>query len=171
MSLVLLNTVGYYLLFVGFEYRNDILMSRQLDDFQYEDSSSITIKIPIAVPYLADDTEFVRVEGKYEYHGEFYRMVKQKYAQDTLVIVCVRDQENKRIHGAMADYVKTFADKPADHQTHAKLILSFNKDYIQHKIEVKSSTAGWVSEVTPSSFCKHLIPTYTSNILHPPERG
>lgn len=169
--LVFLNTMGYYLVFLGIEYRNDIRMLRLLDTSDYNPSVPITVKIPIAVPYLSDETEFTRVDGKYEHRGEYYRMVKQRYAQDTLYIICIKDNENKRIRGAMSDYVRTFAHNPIDPQSSAKLILSFNKDYIQPHIELKTSTAGWVADIIKASFYGNLVSTYSSSIIHPPERG
>lgn len=156
---------------MGIEYENDVHMIRKLDASDYNTSNSIIVKIPIAVPYLSDDTEYVRIDGKYEFNGEYYRMVKQKYAQDTLYIVCVKDQENKRIHGAMSDYVKSFADKPATPHGNAKLVFSFNKDYIRLHLKLTISTFGWVLELEKKSFCSNLIPTYIPTIIHPPERG
>ena len=168
--LVFLNTIGYYLVFLGIEYKNDIHMIQKLDASEYNQLTSITVKIPIAIPYLSDDTEYTRVDGKYEYHGEYYRMVKQKYGQDTLYIVCVKDQENKRIHSAMSDYVKSFAGKSTTHDN-LKNAFSFNKDYIQHHLKLSISTFGWVLEFERKSFYNNLIPTYSPSIIHPPERG
>jgi hypothetical protein len=153
------------------EYKNDVLVTKQLDAFEYQKSDALTIKIPLAVPYLADDAEFLRVEGKYVFKGESYRMVKQKYAQDTLYIVCVKDQRDKRLHNAMSDYVKGFTQKTSDRQNNGKTILLLNKDYIQYVIEVNASTPGWMTDVVKNSCYINLIATYSPAILRPPERS
>jgi len=171
VTLVLLNTIGYYLVFVGMEYQNDVLVTKQLDAFEYQKSEALTIKIPLAVPYLDDDSEFIRVEGKYVYQGESYRMVKQKYARDTLFIVCVKDQQDKLIHNAITDYVKGFTDKPSDSQSNGKGILLLNKDYIQHVLELNTSTVGWMTDVEKNSCYINIIATYSAAIVHPPERS
>jgi len=171
VTLVLLNTMGYYLVFIGMAYKNDVMVTEQLDAFEYQSSDAMTIKIPLAVPYLADDAEFIRVEGKYVYEGESYRMVKQKYSQDTLYIVCVKDQQDKLIHNAISDYVKGFTHKASDRPNNGKTILLLNKDYIQNVVELNSSTPGWMADVVKNSCYINIVATYSPAILHPPERS
>ena len=62
--------------------------------------------------------------------GEFYRLVKQKYQNDTLFIVCIKDQASKRIQQAVTDYAKTFTDKPIDTKHNGKANFNFVKDYL-----------------------------------------
>ena len=171
IALLLMNIMGYYVVFIGLQYKNDVLITQRLDREQYEESQTVTIKVPIAVPYMSDNQDFQRVDGIFEYHGEFYRLVKQKYTQDTLVIVCVKDTENKRIHEALTDYVKTFTDKPGDHQAQGKYSVSFIKDYIPQTFELKSISTGWNSDLGVNNFTKTLIPSFFASIIHPPERA
>jgi hypothetical protein len=46
---------------------------------------TILLKIPVAVPYQIDSEGYERVDGEFEHQGEFYRLVKQKYQNDTFV--------------------------------------------------------------------------------------
>lgn len=163
--------MGYYVVFVGMQYRNDVAMVEQLDHGQYEQNQTVTIKIPIAVPYMTDQGDFVRVDGKFEHQGEFYRLVKQKYSQDTLTVVCVKDHENKRIHEALTDYVKTFTDKSSDQQSQGKVTITFIKDYIAQDFELKTLTNGWFSSIVNNHLSKNLIPSFFASIVHPPDRA
>ena len=72
-ALLLLNVFGYYALFVGLQYRNDLAMTRMFDSGTYEESQTITIKLPLTVPYLSDYKGFERVDGKFWHEGQFYR--------------------------------------------------------------------------------------------------
>jgi hypothetical protein len=162
--------MGYYVVFLGLQYKNDIAMIQKLDRGNYQDSQTVTIKIPITVPYISDSRSFERVDGKFEYNGEFYRLVKQKYAQDTLTIICVKDNHNKRIHQALSSYLKSFSDKPSD-ENHSKLVITFIKDYIPQNFALKTFSMGWQVDLVRQSAQQHLIPTFFSSIIHPPERG
>jgi len=163
--------MGYYGVFMGLQYQNNVAMTRSIDSNQYEESQTVTIKIPIAVPYMNDNAAFERVDGIFEYKGQYYRLVKQKYQHDTLTVVCIRDVENKRIHEAISSFVKTFTDKAADSHHGAKNTVSFIKDYIVQTFTIKSISGGWQREVETSGHSRHLIPSFIPSVIHPPERG
>jgi hypothetical protein len=134
--------LGYYGLFLGLQYSSSYNLTQRLDSHQYNDTETFTLKVPMAVPYQAD-TEYERVDGEIEHNGEFYRLVKQKLSQDTLYIVCLKDNASKNIKRALGDYVKTFTDKPVDTKHNAKTFLTLIKDYLPTSIGVISLTEGW----------------------------
>jgi hypothetical protein len=170
-ALLLLNVMGYYGVFLGLQYKNDREMIQRLDTEEYAESETVTIKIPISIPYASDAAEFERVDGKFQHEGEFYRLVKQKLSQDTLYVVCVKDQENKKIDEAMSSFVKTFTDKPVDTHSNSKLVISFIKDYIPQSFEVSQRCLGWVTAVAKETACSNLTSSFYPSIVHPPERG
>ena|SRR5688572_8931762 len=164
--------MGYYGIFLGLQYKNDKDMVQKFDAENYSDSDVVTIKIPISIPYVMDSKDFARVDGKFEHNGEFYRLVKQKLSKDTLYVVCIKDRENKRIDDAMTTFVKTFTDKPVDNnQSNAKIVITFIKDYIPQSFTVQHLVLGWETDVVKESSCTVLKSSFTSSIIHPPERG
>lgn len=167
--IILLNTMGYYGIFVGMHYQNDVAMTRALDSDIYDRLSTITLKVPVSIPYMPDQAGFERAGGEFEHDGELYRMVKQRYAKDTLTIVCVLDTEHKKIDLALADYVKTFSDKATDTKPVAKTTISFIKDYLPMSFKIDSATEGWSLPVVHQSPWLGLTPTFSASIIHPPE--
>jgi hypothetical protein len=163
--------MGYYGVFLGIQYKNDRDMTLRLDSDDYSDSETVTIKIPISIPYASDSEEFERVDGRFEHQGEFYRLVKQRFSQDTLYVVVVNDKENKKIDEAMASFVKTFTDKPVDSHSNSKIVISFIKDYIPHTFEVTRGSLGWEADVVKETVCNVLKSSFHPSITHPPERG
>ena len=139
--LLLLNVLGYYAIFLGLKYSNSRQVTQRLDTNNYSASETITLKIPLTIPYYGD-TDFERVDGEIEHKGEFYRLVKQKLEKDTLHIVCIRDVKSKHIQQALEEYVKTFADQSADRST-TKTSYSFIKDYVQACFQLEDSALGW----------------------------
>jgi hypothetical protein len=163
--------MGYYGVFLGMQYHNDVTMTRILDANQYDEAQTITVKVPMSLPYMTDDSDFERVDGKFEHEGEVYRLVKQKYVKDTLTVVCVKDFENKRIRQALSNYVKTFTDQANNANEHSKVSVNFIKDYLPQTFSLKSISSGWETNVIKDSFYRNLIPAYISSVIHPPERG
>jgi hypothetical protein len=138
--LLLLNVLGYYGLFLGLKYQHAESFTQRLDEERYRHSEIVTLKVPVAIPYL-QNTDFERVNGEFEYKGEFFRLVKQRFASDTLYVVCIKDIRSKHIKQALAEYVKTFSDHPVT--STSDTLPSFIKDYISHTFSIGHTTDGW----------------------------
>ena len=114
-------------MFLALRYQADMELQKHLDANDYSDSESMVIKIPITLPYQNNWTGFERVNGEFEYHGEFYQLVKQKLENDTLSIVCIRDHKEKQIVNTMVDFTRQSNDLPTS--TAAKVLGNFLKEY------------------------------------------
>jgi hypothetical protein len=170
IAVLLLNVMGYYGVFLGMQYRNDVSSLKAFDADIYDESQAITLKIPVAIPYMTDNVDFQRVDGKYEHEGVHYRLVKQKYAQDTLTIVCVRDMETTRLSNALADYVKTFTDTPEQGQN-SKISLNMIKDYLPQHFSLTNTAVGYEVDVVYNNSNISMIPSFCASVVHPPERA
>lgn len=146
--LILFNIIGFYGFLVGVSFKAEQDISRRLDADQYEKEETITLKVPISIPYYSGNDEFERVQGEIEHEGEFYRLVKQRIVRDTLFIVCIKDQKSKHLRQALYDYVKTFTDKPLHKTSKSKSQLSFAKDYLPVVFALPNGSNGWKRSVT-----------------------
>jgi hypothetical protein len=127
-ALLLLNVLGYYGLFLGLKYQHTISLTHRLDENNYKEAETFTLKVPLSVPY-SSNTAYERMDGEFEHQGEFFRLVKQKLLNDTLYIVCIKDIRSKHIKQALAEYVKTFGDHPIQSKSTDTVPL-FIKDYL-----------------------------------------
>jgi hypothetical protein len=171
LFLFLLNVMGYYGIFVGLRHINVQELVQKLDDNSYKESETTTFKIPLTVPYYTDSRDFERVNGEFEHNGEVYRLVKQKLSQDTLQIVCVKDNESKKINQVLTDYVKTFTDKPGQSKQNAKSLQVLIKDFIAFSVTITSNSFGWEHTTDFTSTIQSFDPSFSSSIIHPPERA
>lgn len=147
--LILFNVIGFYGLIVGLSYKAKHEIARRLDSEKYHREETITLKVPMAIPYYSGNEEYERVEGEIEHEGEFYRLVKQRIVHDTLYIVCIKDNVSKNIKQALSDYVKTFTDKPIDKPLKGKSQISFAKDYLPTTFTISDEdTSGWKRSVS-----------------------
>ena len=150
--LLLFNALGFYGLLQGLRYKTTLDLVKRLDNHGYSEEETLVLKIPVAVPYQMDSEDYERVDGEFEHNGEFYRLVKQKYQNDTLFIVCIKDHASKRIEQALTDYVKTFTDKPVDSKNTGKGFTNFIKDFLPTLIKISPASKGWNYPVTSAFF-------------------
>lgn len=170
LALFLLNVLGYYGIFLGLQFKTQQEMKALFDEEGALPQQEITIKVPVTVPYATDSREFTRVDGEFEYQGQTYRMVKQRVTSEALYIVCVKDTKTNDIKQALADYVKTFADKPVNEKGSSKSIQNFIKDYIATSTTIHSSTTGWGNTISFSIFSDQ-FESLSIQLNSPPPRG
>jgi hypothetical protein len=159
--LLLMNVMGYYGVFMGLQYKNSLDLTYSLDSERYSQENTITFKIPVAIPYHVDDIEYQRIDGTVIHQGVYYRLVKQKLMGDTLSVVCLRDDRQTEIKGALTDYVKTFADHATGSGQHHKGTISFIKDFTPTSVGIMSSITGWSKALEFA----HLSQTKTSRFV------
>lgn len=170
IALLFFNVLGYYGVFVGLQYTHDREVIRRLNADNYKESETITIRIPLTIPYAVDSRGFERVDGKFEYRGVFYRMVKQRLAGDTLLVVCLKDPQSKQINEAFISLVKTFVDRPTDNKENSKSFSCFIKDYFAHPFSIIPWLAGWQCDVVKNTCLTNYVSDFFTSIIHPPER-
>lgn len=167
--LMFLNVMGYYWILTGMEFHSVQSVESRLNTDNYSEAETITFKFHLAAPYLTNQNDYERAEGQFEYNGEYYHLVKQQYANDTLQLVCIKNHDSKRINTALNDYVKTFADQPTNTGKSVHEFSSLIKDYIANQFSITHSSEGWVSTIyfsLPS--VGKTIPFHTT-VTQPPE--
>lgn len=171
IALVLLNVMGYYGIFIGLNYTHVRRMSEKFDADIYNASEAITIQIPFTLPYITESADFQRVDGKIEYMGNTYRMVKQRILNGNLNLICVKDVEGQQIAQALKDYVKTFSDKSGDAKSQSKTQIKLIKDYIPSSHSIDNSSEGWMTVVGNQTSAQLFTDSFYASIVHPPQRG
>jgi hypothetical protein len=112
----LFNVGGYYIVFWGLRIHSSKALNQRLDANQYSLDETIQLKIPVTLPYPVQQQEFRRVHGKFEHKGQHYQAVKHKLENDTLYIVCIRDQRENTLVNTMAKYARLANDLPSSKQ-------------------------------------------------------
>lgn len=161
--------MGYYFIIVGIGLENDVRARRALDEDVYDVSKAVTLRIPIALPYQYDNADFMRVEGKFLHNGKSYRLIKQKYASDTLTVVCIEDEQDRQIQQALADVAGSYTDSAADNGTPSKSQSLFIKEYIGGGRALISSNMGWVMDLPQLFIARLQDDVFLPMIPDPPE--
>jgi hypothetical protein len=170
LSIFLLNVLGYYGVLLGLKAASGNDLTERLNSDMYDLGATVTFKVPLAVPYGTDSKSYERVDGEFEKDGEIYRFVKQRMYQDTLYIVCVKDEKTSRINNALEDFVQSFAGQDDDTQQKTTS-PGFFKDYVDTQISLTALMTGWEKDVTLVSPPANFIDSYFASIVHPPDRA
>lgn len=135
----LFGLIGYYGVFWILSEQARLTLTTRLDENRYDEGETVTIKIPLTLAYPINSSQYERVDGSFEYNGEFYKLIKQKLEKDTLYIVCIRDAEEKRLNSLRNDMVKIANDQPVN-SLPIKLLWSWTKDFIVSiNVEIEST--------------------------------
>jgi len=140
---------GYYVMYWGLSQHAAKDLRQQLDKGSYSENQTITIALPITLPY-AIDRNYERIDGEFEYKGEFYKLVKQQLKHDTLFVVCIKDSREKHLVNEMINYAKIANDLPS--QSSLKLFNSLLKDYSMSKeFKLITTQSEWLANFTFAS--------------------
>jgi hypothetical protein len=127
----LFNVIGYYGIYVALLSQARTALNEKINNDQYKEDQTVTIKIPLTLPYPVQQDGYQRVEGDFEHQGEFYKLVKQKHSNDTLYIVCIKNVEEKKAFKVFSDLVKLSTDQSSStsNSQSTKTIVNIIKDY------------------------------------------
>lgn len=127
------------------------------------------MRIPLALPYHSNHANYERVNGVFEYEGAMYRLVKQKLYNDTLYVICSRDELGKQIKDAIQEVAYSMNDEPTDSKPNsAKRWIAFIKDFETCKeLDILPSlTALRTPDFNP--YISYYSRPYIDSIDHPP---
>ena len=131
-------------MFHALRYQADLKTWSRLDAGQYGEDEISIVKIPMALPYPVKEGVYQAMQDNFEYDGVYYKGIKQKMENDTLFVVCVKDQCEKNLNNVMTRYEKVISDTPSKSKTGQSLLSKLLKEYetfCQPKIVHQS---GWI---------------------------
>ena len=146
-----------------------VALNEKIDNEQYKEDQTVTIKIPLSLPYPVQ-AEYQRVEGDFEHQGEFYKLVKQKYSNDTLYVVCIKSAEEKKAFKVFSDLVKLSTDQTAStpNNQNSKTIVSIIKDYNPVVEEIHFAPRMSIDLAKPFASLSVSIPSQDLPVFSPP---
>jgi hypothetical protein len=148
LVLFLFNVGGYYFVYWALQSRAKKDLVQRLDVDNFPTSDLIIISVPMSLPYpLQQQSGYERVDGEFEYQGEYYRLVKQRLENDTLYMVCIKDQGKKKLVKVLNEY-STFANNLPQGANHTlDMFAKLFKDYTPNTLTQVSAGNGWSLDI------------------------
>ncbi|MDH4088826.1 MAG: hypothetical protein OEV74_01030 [Cyclobacteriaceae bacterium] len=143
LLIFLFNIGGYYLVFWGVRSQAKKDLLHRLDADEYSSKDLIVLTIPISLPYPIHQDGYERVDGEFEYQGEYFNLVKQRLENDTLFMVCIKDRHEKNLVEAFNEYASLANDLPSGAKHTMDLFGKLFKDYSTTAFATSASGKGW----------------------------
>jgi hypothetical protein len=120
---------GYYLVFWGMEQQAKQNLLGRLEANSYSENELVVLTIPLSLPYPVTGNEYENVEGEFVHEGQYYKLVKQKFENDTLFIVCIQDNATSKLSKGLADYSKVANNLPVGSKQAMNFLAKLYKEY------------------------------------------
>ncbi len=123
---------GYYVAYFSFGLQIENSWSEKIFSASQEGFDERIMEIPLSIPYMADEEEFRATNTSFQKDGQYYRVIKQRYFNDTLQVVYVPDSAKKNLESTIKQWVSSLVqDELPDSGSNTLLGKIFVKDYTQ----------------------------------------
>ncbi|MGZ3756518.1 MAG: hypothetical protein ACXVAY_08925 [Mucilaginibacter sp.] len=169
LSVFLFNIIGYKAVFYFMEQKASHIMEEKLDLMKIGNRETVTIKIPINLPYQTNWANYERVDGEMTYKGVTYKYFKRKIYNDSLILVCVNFKEKGIIAQKSDDYFKKINDLSTQSSKKQNTKQQKTDDYCRIKNEIPCRL--FTIEQQHNQYDKQITypPGYVSNSYPPPD--
>jgi hypothetical protein len=143
LALFLFNVGGFYVVYWGLHSKAKKDLLQRLDADNYSSEEFIVISIPISLPYPLQQQDYERVDGEFEFNGDYYNLVKQRLENDTLFMVCIKDKTQKKLVNVLNEYSNYANNLPANANRTLDLFGKLFKDFTSIVLATLSVGTGW----------------------------
>lgn len=98
------NWYGYDLLVKILESHYDTQLEIALDNHNYEASEIIELDAKVILPYVADMSNFERVDGEVMINGVYYKFIERKYENGRIIYRCIPNANKIKLHHARSTF-------------------------------------------------------------------
>jgi hypothetical protein len=154
---LLFNSFGYRIVSYLIEQRVNTIAEIQLDNNNYKEADLIEIKVPFKLPYSTEWKEFERIDGEIEVDGKFYKYVKRKVIVDSLVLLCLPNDQKAKLESAHGRFFELVHGLKQPHQKKSESSSVF-KSLISVYIARENH---WSLQVVPQKSDNHIIKNST----------
>lgn len=125
----------------------------------------------MSLPYpLQQQPGYERVDGEFEYKGEYYRLVKQRLENDTLFMVCIKDQSKKKLVNVLNEYSNLANNLPASAKHTVDQFGKLFKDYTSAGLPAITNGNRWTLGIAHADK-EYALLQLDYPVIAPPPRG
>jgi len=104
------------------QQQHKIALEYNLDKHEYNRNELIEIRLPLHMPYYADQAGFERVNGAITVQGVPYKYVLRKVENGELVLLCLEDGQRTNIDHAKNEFGSFSAAQPVAGKQHSLMV-------------------------------------------------
>ncbi|HEX5024267.1 MAG TPA: hypothetical protein VFV68_03300 [Agriterribacter sp.] len=153
------------------ERRNASQTSQMIESGNYSEADLVLIKVPTSFSFPVNRSEYVRCDGEIERGGAHFNYVKCKITNDTIYLLCLRNENRKKLNDARDKYAKQLGDIPSTSQkgddANGKKI-GISAEYDQQELLFTPYSVIAINDSIEHLFSSTLFHTDLDCLFHPP---
>lgn len=132
ISLLLLfafHQLGYYFFYVASKHKINKVWEQKLENRLLTEQDFNYMALPISYPYQQNQALYQPTNEALEFGDEFYRVIKKRYANDTLHIIYVNDVKSQNLKQSFKEWLNTIYQEKNPDSKRQIVLSSFDKNY------------------------------------------
>ena len=134
LFVLVLYHLGYYGFYLVASYQLDNSWQQKAYQEKFDEDNLLYTAIPFAVPYQRNQPNYEPADGsKIEVDGKFYRIIRQRYANDTLHVMYTPDALQEELKLSVDKWLSTIIPLPGSDSEGQQLWISLTKSFLVHQ--------------------------------------
>ena len=127
---------GHLVYFYAYQHSLNRDWEESIWEEKYDDSATEMMEIPLSLPYMANQESFQVTNLAMEVDGEFLRVVKQRYQNDTLQLIYIKDHQQRQLENQLNDWIQSITDQSQKNEQDRNQLFAklFPKDFIASEL-------------------------------------
>lgn len=167
LLIFLFNLGGYYLLFTALRLQANRELSAQLDQGAYDEQETIEVKIPLTLPYPIQGAGFERSRQFFTIGKEHYQVIKHKYEDDVLTIVCIKDERSKDFN----DLIESMDEQQSGEDGPSSIATKVIQDFIPSEMQTILGVQGWCRDIEQHALTVSSVSGWHQAVFSPPKQA
>jgi hypothetical protein len=123
---------GHYAFYFSYSQLLESQWVAQIYGAELQGQPGILIEVPLSMPYMANQEDFQPTNTPIEKDGSYFRVVKQRYQNDTLQLIAVPDTARKALDYTFMKWISFLTTDENPQNENGVTILNLPvKDYLQ----------------------------------------
>lgn len=132
-----LHHVGYYFIYVSLRQQNEASFKAKLEKDNFKKERLRNASIPITLPYQPSQENFQTVGKKLYIKGNYYRVIKMKYARDTLHLIYIDDISTKELKSTLEKWISRLTENSSSDPHDGSIVKLIKNQYFIFRNEFK----------------------------------
>jgi hypothetical protein len=132
LLIICFNIVGYRYVFMVLSTKADSHLETQIDNFDYDESQLVEIRVDLNIPYQERYTEFERQYGEITIDGKPYTYVMRKMEGTVLILKCLHNIYKEKLKSSSDAITKANSNQDQDNNSQKQnsgLLKVIKSDY------------------------------------------
>jgi hypothetical protein len=123
---------GYYAFYFSYDHHIESQWVSQIYGEEAQIQTGVLIEVPLSMPYMANQEDFQPTNTSFEKDGKYFRVIKQRYQNDTLQMMVLPDTERRVLDNTVKKWISVITEDELPQDQNSSITMKFFvKDYIQ----------------------------------------